>query len=73
MDGADTVPPKKRIKDLQQSMIDAGFSPGALIYFAYETSKGSYNQTQSSCTNFHFYFFHAPELGSVDSSQYKKI
>jgi tether containing UBX domain for GLUT4 len=36
-----TVPPKKRIKDLQQSMIDAGFSPGALIYFAYETSKGA--------------------------------
>ncbi|CAK9206522.1 unnamed protein product [Sphagnum jensenii] len=43
-----TVPPKQRIKDLQQSMIDAGFSPGALIYFAYETSKGSYNRTQSS-------------------------
>ncbi|KAL3690486.1 hypothetical protein R1sor_016795 [Riccia sorocarpa] len=36
-----TAPPKQRLKNLQQTMYDAGLAPGALLYFSYETSKGS--------------------------------
>ncbi|CAM6089313.1 unnamed protein product [Calypogeia fissa] len=35
-----TTPPKQRIKDLQQSMYTAGFTPGALVYFSYDLLKG---------------------------------
>ncbi|KAL2612279.1 hypothetical protein R1flu_023971 [Riccia fluitans] len=36
-----TAPPKQRLKNVQQSMYDAGLAPGALVYFSYETAKGS--------------------------------
>lgn len=39
---ADTAPPKQRLKNLQQSMYEAGLAPGALVYFSYESPRGKY-------------------------------
>ena len=38
----DTTPPKKQIKDLSQDFYTAGFIPGAIVYFAYDISKGQH-------------------------------
>ncbi|KAK2631335.1 hypothetical protein EUGRSUZ_L03061 [Eucalyptus grandis] len=35
-----TAPPKKQIKDLSQDFYSAGFIPGAIVYFSYDTRKG---------------------------------
>ncbi|KAK9052365.1 hypothetical protein SSX86_028994 [Deinandra increscens subsp. villosa] len=35
-----TAPPKKQIKDMSQDFFSAGFVPGAIVYFAYDQSKG---------------------------------
>ncbi|BBN10011.1 tether containing UBX domain for GLUT4 [Marchantia polymorpha subsp. ruderalis] len=34
-----TAPPKQRLKNLQQSMYEAGLAPGALVYFSYESPR----------------------------------
>lgn len=36
-----TAPPKKQIKDLSQDFYSAGFLPGAIVYFSYDTQKVS--------------------------------
>lgn len=38
---ADTTPPKRPLKVLQQNMIDASFTPGANVYFSYSPSQGN--------------------------------
>lgn len=35
-----TTPPKKQIKDMSQDFYSAGFTPGAIVYFSYDQSKG---------------------------------
>ncbi|XP_020219032.1 plant UBX domain-containing protein 1 [Cajanus cajan] len=35
-----TTPPKKVINDLSQDFYDAGFCPGAIVYFSYNVPKG---------------------------------
>ncbi|KAL3526334.1 hypothetical protein ACH5RR_010990 [Cinchona calisaya] len=35
-----TSPPKKQIKDTSQDFYSAGFVPGAIVYFAYDLSRG---------------------------------
>ncbi|XP_068487370.1 plant UBX domain-containing protein 1 isoform X3 [Phaseolus vulgaris] len=36
-----TTPPKKIMKDMSQNFYDAGFCPGAIVYFSYHVPKGS--------------------------------
>ncbi|XP_022632641.1 plant UBX domain-containing protein 1 isoform X8 [Vigna radiata var. radiata] len=36
-----TTPPKKIMKDMSQNFYDAGFCPGAIVYFSYDVPKGS--------------------------------
>lgn len=36
-----TTPPKKQIKDLSEDFYSAGFIPGAIVYFSYDTQKAS--------------------------------
>lgn len=40
--GADTTPPKKPIKNLQENMMDASFTPGANVHFSFQPSQGAY-------------------------------
>ncbi|KAF7819466.1 plant UBX domain-containing protein 1 [Senna tora] len=35
-----TTPPKKLIKDMSQDFYTAGFCPGAIVYFSFDTPKG---------------------------------
>lgn len=37
---ADTTPPKKPLRDLQQNMINASFCPGANVHFSFNPSQG---------------------------------
>ncbi|XP_052729483.1 plant UBX domain-containing protein 1 isoform X4 [Vigna angularis] len=36
-----TTPPKKIMKDMSQNFYDAGFCPGAIVYFSYDVPKGN--------------------------------
>ncbi|XP_071694160.1 plant UBX domain-containing protein 1 [Rutidosis leptorrhynchoides] len=42
-----TTPPKKQIKDMSQDFYAAGFTPGAIVYFAYDQPKGDGHITAS--------------------------
>ena len=36
----DTTPPKQKLQDLTRDFYIAGFTPGALVHFNYDISKG---------------------------------
>jgi len=42
LNDADTTPPKKIMKDMSQNFYDAGFCPGAIVYFSYDVPKGKF-------------------------------
>jgi hypothetical protein len=36
----DTTPPKQKVQDLTIDFYTAGFTPGAVVHFSYDVSKG---------------------------------